>query len=82
MSMEAIEAGIAGQCPLGRVAVPRDISRVVAFLAHEESEWINGKQSLHGGPQRGTKHMQVKSFCLREEGFKETFCFEDLRRSK
>lgn len=43
MSMASIEAGIAGQCPLGRVAVPADISRVVAFLSHAEAEWINGK---------------------------------------
>lgn len=42
MSMDDIEKGIAGQCPLGRVAIPQDISRVVGFLAHEESEWING----------------------------------------
>lgn len=42
MSIDTIEKGIATQCPLGRVAVPQDISRVVAFLVHKEAEWING----------------------------------------
>jgi len=50
MSVTSIEEGIAGQCPLGRLAVPQDISRVVAFLAHDESEWINGQViQLTGG---------------------------------
>lgn len=43
LSLESIEEGIARNCPLGRVAVPKDISRVVGFLAHEDSEWINGR---------------------------------------
>ena len=47
-SIEVIEAGIAKLCPLKRVAVPKDISRVVAFLAHEDSEWINGKLTFLG----------------------------------
>jgi len=48
--LDKIEAGIAKMCPLGRVAVPADIARVVAFLAHEDSEWINGQIiKLSGG---------------------------------
>jgi 3-oxoacyl-[acyl-carrier protein] reductase len=42
MPLENIEAGLAKMCPLNRVAVPSDIGRVVAFLASEEGEWING----------------------------------------
>jgi 3-oxoacyl-[acyl-carrier protein] reductase len=42
MPLEKIEAGLASICPLKRVAVPQDIGRVVAFLASEEGEWING----------------------------------------
>jgi 3-oxoacyl-[acyl-carrier protein] reductase len=43
MAIQKIEDGLASLCPLGRVAVPQDIGRVVAFLAHPDSEWINGK---------------------------------------
>lgn len=41
--IKIIEQGIAIMCPLRRVAEVADISRVVAFLASPESEWINGK---------------------------------------
>ncbi|RDW79577.1 putative versicolorin reductase [Coleophoma cylindrospora] len=45
-----IEKGIASMCPLNRVAVPQDIARVVAFLGHRDSEWINGQiLKLSGG---------------------------------
>lgn len=48
--MEQIEAGIAKMCPLGRCAVPDDIARVVKFLCHRDSEWINGQIiKLSGG---------------------------------
>lgn len=40
--LEEIEAGIASLIPLGRVAVPADIAKVVMFLCHEDSEWITG----------------------------------------
>ena len=46
MPLEKIEAGLASICPLKRVAVPQDIGRVVAFLASEEGEWINGTSTL------------------------------------
>lgn len=39
--VEAIDKGLADLCPLKRVAVPQDIARVVAFLAHRDSEWVN-----------------------------------------
>lgn len=41
--LEQIEAGIAKLIPLGRCAVPDDIARVVMFLCHPDSEWINGE---------------------------------------
>jgi len=45
--IEAIDQGLANLCPLKRVAVPKDIAKVVAFLAHSDSEWINGKVSFN-----------------------------------
>ncbi len=44
--IETIEAGIAKLIPLGRCAVPDDIAKVVIFLCHPDSEWINGKLDL------------------------------------
>ncbi|RVX69880.1 hypothetical protein B0A52_05715 [Exophiala mesophila] len=41
--LETIEAGIAKLIPLGRVAVPQDIAKVVMFLCHDDSEWLNGQ---------------------------------------
>jgi 3-oxoacyl-[acyl-carrier protein] reductase len=41
--LEVIEAGIAKLIPLGRCAVPDDIAKVVMFLCHPDSEWINGR---------------------------------------
>ena len=42
--------GVASLCPLGRVGMPQDIARVVAFLCGDESEWINGQVlKLTGG---------------------------------
>lgn len=49
MDIQKIEDGLAGMCPLGRVAVPEDIARVVAFLAHSDSEWVNGQVLLLSG---------------------------------
>ncbi|MCJ1362115.1 Arp2/3 complex subunit, actin nucleation center [Acarospora aff. strigata] len=48
-SMEAIDQGLANFSPLKRVGVPEDVSRVVAFLAGPESEWINGQVILLTG---------------------------------
>ena len=41
--LEQIEAGIAKLIPLGRCAVPADIAKVVMFLCHPDSEWVNGQ---------------------------------------
>lgn len=43
MDVDIIDKGLASVCSLGRVGVPKDIGRVVSFLAGPESEWINGK---------------------------------------
>jgi tetrahydroxynaphthalene reductase len=44
-SDEKVEEAVANFTPLGRVAVPDDIARVVAFLASEDGGWINGEFS-------------------------------------
>lgn len=50
MGRDVTAKGLAGLCPLGRVGVPQDVARVVAWLATEESEWINGQVlKLTGG---------------------------------
>jgi glucose 1-dehydrogenase len=33
---------ISAQVPLGRIAAPRDIARVVAYLASDEAEYVTG----------------------------------------
>lgn len=38
-----VEQGMKENCPLGRIAVPEDVARVVAFLASEDGGWVNGK---------------------------------------
>ncbi|MCJ1363576.1 Arp2/3 complex subunit, actin nucleation center [Acarospora aff. strigata] len=48
-SAEAIERGVANFGPLKRLGLPVDVARVVAFLAGEESEWINGQVLLLSG---------------------------------
>lgn len=40
---EQIESEMAMVCPLGRCAVPKDIARVVAFLAGEDAGWVTGE---------------------------------------
>ncbi|PHH92638.1 hypothetical protein CDD83_6408 [Cordyceps sp. RAO-2017] len=49
MPMEKIDDGLANLCPLKRVAVSQDVARVVAFLAHGDSEWVNGQVILLTG---------------------------------
>ncbi|KAF7560204.1 hypothetical protein G7046_g3961 [Stylonectria norvegica] len=46
---EKVEAAMASSCPMGRVAYPRDIGRVVSWLASEDSEWITGQVILASG---------------------------------
>ncbi|GAB0133253.1 hypothetical protein EsDP_00001665 [Epichloe bromicola] len=48
-SMDVIDKGLANFCPLKRVAVAEDIARVVAFLGHRDSEWVNGQVILLTG---------------------------------
>ena len=40
------EAGAVARTPLGRIGQPEDIATAVAFLASDESRWING-QTIH-----------------------------------
>ena len=42
-SEEKLDEGLANFCPLGRVGLPIDIGRVVAFLCSQDGEWVNGK---------------------------------------
>ena len=42
-TLKEIEQALANGSPLKRCAVPEDIGKVVAFLASEEGEWINGE---------------------------------------
>lgn len=45
MSLEVIANALAEHCPLKRFGQPKDVGRVVAFLASEEGGWINGKST-------------------------------------
>ena len=50
MSQDEIYAGLAHICPLGRFGVPDDVAKTVAFLASDDSEWVNGQTiGLTGG---------------------------------
>ncbi|KAH0553456.1 Arp2/3 complex subunit, actin nucleation center [Trichoglossum hirsutum] len=40
-----LDEGLANFCPLGRVGLPVDIGRVVAFLCSQDGEWVNGKSN-------------------------------------
>jgi 3-oxoacyl-[acyl-carrier protein] reductase len=55
MGAKAMEDGLAAITPLGRVAEPVDVARVVCFLASEDSFWVNGMfPSLNSGFRRLT----------------------------
>lgn len=48
--VEQMEQGLATITPLGRVAEPVDIARVVCFLASNDSYWVNGETiGISGG---------------------------------
>ena len=50
MGSDVAAKDLAGLCQLRRVGVPKDVARVVAWLAGEESEWVNGQVlGLTGG---------------------------------
>ncbi|KAF4627549.1 hypothetical protein G7Y89_g10608 [Cudoniella acicularis] len=49
-SDQKLEEVLSAWSPLGRVAVPQDISRVLAFLVSEDGSWMNGQTlSVSGG---------------------------------
>lgn len=48
-SDEQVETTISKMSPLGRVAVPHDVSRVLAFLVSEDGGWMNGQVLTIGG---------------------------------
>ncbi|WP_307197764.1 SDR family oxidoreductase [Neobacillus niacini] len=51
---EAIRQSILPKFPLGRIGMPEDAARLVAFLASEEAEWITGQVlNSEGGFLRG-----------------------------
>jgi 3-oxoacyl-[acyl-carrier protein] reductase len=43
---EQLTAVILGKSPMGRVGTPRDVARLIGFLASEEAEWVTG-QIIH-----------------------------------
>jgi len=50
MGVDQMEAGLATITPLGRVAEPVDVARVVCFLASKDSYWVNGETiGISGG---------------------------------
>jgi len=48
-SEEQVDEVMAKMSPLNRVAVPDDIAKVVAFLASDDGEWVNGQTLTLGG---------------------------------
>jgi len=48
-SDEQVDAAIAKMSPFGRVGLPNDVAQVVAFLASDDAEWINGQTITIGG---------------------------------
>jgi len=46
------EKQIAAQTPLGRIGQPQDIASVAAFLASDDSYWVNGQQIKVAGGHR------------------------------
>jgi tetrahydroxynaphthalene reductase len=48
-SDEKVEEAVSHFSPLGRVGVPEDISRVLAFLVSEDGSWMNGQVLTVGG---------------------------------
>ena len=49
-SWEQIEGVVSKRTPLGRIADPVDIARVVSFLASDDAGWVNGQNiTISGG---------------------------------
>ncbi len=40
---------VANMSPLGRIGMPQDVARVVAFLCSEDGGWVNGQTLTLGG---------------------------------
>lgn len=51
--VDELKATILNKSPMGRIGMPQDVARLIAFLASDEAEWITG-QIIHseGGFQR------------------------------
>lgn len=51
---DSVKEYILSKSPSGRIGLPQDAARIIAFLASDEAEWITG-QIIHseGGFQRG-----------------------------
>lgn len=51
---EEVKGYVLSKSPSGRIGMPQDAARLIAFLASEEAEWVTG-QIIHseGGFQRG-----------------------------
>ena len=43
MGSDVTSKGLAGLCPLRTVGVPKDVARVMAWLAGDDSELVNGR---------------------------------------
>ena len=44
--MDDIENSVASRTPMGRMAYPVDIARMVGFLASEDAGWMSGESFL------------------------------------
>ncbi|KAI4121905.1 MAG: hypothetical protein LQ338_006090 [Usnochroma carphineum] len=49
MGDEKVDEIMASMSPLGRVGMPNDVARVVAFLCSEDGGWMNGQTLTIGG---------------------------------
>lgn len=60
MPLDVIAKKLSEACPLKRFGQPKDVARVVAFLASEEGGWINGKCIETANRKRNANSKQVK----------------------
>ncbi|KAI9845250.1 MAG: putative secondary metabolism biosynthetic enzyme [Sclerophora amabilis] len=50
MKLESVAEALADNCPLKRFGAPRDVARVIGFLASEDGGWVNGQTiTISGG---------------------------------
>ena len=50
---------MAEECPMGRVGEGMDVAPLVAFLASDSGEWVNGQVIWWHGLKFGLKHVQT-----------------------